>query len=56
MKSKVCAILSLFFIFQTSVFAEEIHLKNGDRPSGEIIEQTDESISLKTDAPGFSHA
>ena len=52
MKSKIYIILSLFFIFQTSVFAEKIHLKNGDKLSGEIIEQTDENISLETDAMG----
>jgi len=52
MKSKIYIILSLFFVFQASVFAEEIHLKNGDRLSGEIIEQTYENISLKTDAIG----
>lgn len=52
MKSKVWIALSLFFIFQTYVYAEEIHLKNGDTVSGEIIEQSDENISLKTDAMG----
>jgi len=52
MKSKVCIVLSLFFIFQIYVYAEEIHLKNGDTVSGEIIEQSDENISLKTDAMG----
>lgn len=52
MKSKVCIVLSLFFIFQAYVYAEEIHLKNGDTVSGEIIEQSDENISLKTDAMG----
>ena len=51
-KSKVCIALSLFFIFQTYVYAEEIHLKNGDTVSGVIIEQSDENISLKTDAMG----
>lgn len=50
MKSKVCIVL--FFVFQTYVYAEEIHLKNGDTVSGEIIEQSDENISLKTDAMG----
>ena len=52
MRIKVHVILSLFFIWQIYGYAEEIHLKNGDRVSGEIIEQTDESISLKTDAIG----
>lgn len=52
MKDKIYIILSLFFIFQIYVYAEEIHLKNGDRVSGEIIEQSDENLSVKTDAMG----
>lgn len=52
MRIKTSLILSLFFIWQIYAYSEEIHLKNGDRLSGEIIEQNDENISLKTDAIG----
>ncbi|MCQ9206059.1 MAG: DUF481 domain-containing protein [Omnitrophica bacterium] len=49
---KVGLILSSFFIWQIYAYSEEIHLKNGDTVSGEIIEQSDENISLKTEAMG----
>lgn len=52
MRIKRSLILSLLFIWQIHAYSEEIHLKNGDRLSGEIIEQNDASISLKTDAIG----
>ena len=52
MRIKVCVILSLFFICQIYGYSEEIHLKNGDTISGEIIEQSNEGISVKTDAMG----
>ncbi|MBL7132350.1 MAG: DUF481 domain-containing protein [Candidatus Omnitrophica bacterium] len=52
MACKVCMILSLFFIWQIDGYSEEIHLKNGDRVSGEIIGQSDENISVETDSMG----
>jgi len=42
----------LFLIPQTSVFSDEIYIKNGDRISGEITEQTDKTISIITEAAG----
>lgn len=52
MRIKIGLILSLLFVWQCHAYSQEIYLKNGDRLSGEIIEQNDESISLKTDAIG----
>lgn len=52
MRIKTSLIFSLLFIWQIHAYSEEIHLKNGDRLSGEIIEQNDANIFLKTDAIG----
>lgn len=52
MRIKIGLILSLLLVWQFHAYCEEIHLRNGDRLSGEIIDQNDESISLKTDAMG----
>jgi len=43
-----------FFIFMSagSVSAEEIRLKNGDRISGKIIEETDRKVVIETQAMG----
>ena len=43
-----------FFIFFScrNIFAEEIHLKNGDRISGSIIEETDHKVIIETEAMG----
>jgi putative salt-induced outer membrane protein YdiY len=42
--------LSLFFA--TSIFASEITLKNGDRVSGKIVEESDAAVVLETDYAG----
>ncbi len=52
MKNKMSLFLFLFLFWQIAAYPEEIHLKNGDRISGEIIEQNESSISLKTDSIG----
>jgi len=47
-------ILFTFFIFlnMTNVYAGEIHLKNGDRISGKIIEETATATIIETQAMG----
>ena len=42
-----------FIIFSCGrISAEEIHLKNGDRISGTIIEETDHKVIIETEAMG----
>jgi len=47
-------LFSCFFIFFScgNISAEEIHLNNGDRISGTIIEETDNTVIIKTEAMG----
>ena len=52
MKIHLILILFLSFIYHPVASAEEIYLKNKDRLTGEIIEESDESISLNTEAMG----
>ncbi|MDP8216134.1 MAG: DUF481 domain-containing protein [Candidatus Kaelpia imicola] len=42
----------LFLFIQSYVFADEIYLKNGDRVSGNINSETEESIIIETEAIG----
>lgn len=47
-------IIALFFLEASSLsYADEIRLKNKDRVTGKIIEQTEEAISVQTDAMGI---
>lgn len=50
-KIHLALILFLSFI-QTNVSAGEIYLKNGDRITGEIVEETEESVTINTEAIG----
>ena len=43
-------ILVLFLIFSVNAYSEEVYLKNGDRISGEIVEENEERVFIKTDA------
>ena len=51
MKLKWILFFSLLFFTQNNVYAEEIYLKNGDRLSGELIEDKD-VIIIDTEAMG----
>ena len=42
----------LFLFIQSYLFADEIYLKNGDRVSGNINSETEESIAIETEAIG----
>jgi putative salt-induced outer membrane protein YdiY len=52
MKTRLILILFLSFIYHPIASAEEIYLKNKDRVTGEIIEESDESVSINTEAMG----
>ena len=52
MKKKLAIILFLFFSFFSSSYAEEIYLKNGDRISGQIVNESDKALLIKTEAMG----
>jgi len=39
-------------VLTKDLYADEFYLKNKDRISGEIIEENDDSISVKTEAMG----
>lgn len=45
-------ILIVFLAFYINAYAEEIHLRNGDRLTGVIIKQDEKSIVLETEAMG----
>ena len=51
---KLILYFPIFFILcgSLNVFAEEIFLNNGDRITGQIIEETEESITIDTEALG----
>ncbi|MDP8212407.1 MAG: DUF481 domain-containing protein [Candidatus Zapsychrus exili] len=51
MKTVIIILLAAFLNMSVS-FAEEINLKNGDRITGNIIEQTDETITIEAKAMG----
>ena len=42
----------IFYLSPDNVFADEVHLKNNDKVSGAIIEETEDSVSIKTEAMG----
>lgn len=52
MKTRLILILFLFFVYLPCASAEEIYLKNKDKVTGEIIEESNESVSLNTEAMG----
>ena len=45
-------VLIFLLIFQVNAYPEQIILKNGDRLTGEIIEENNNSVSIKTEAMG----
>jgi putative salt-induced outer membrane protein YdiY len=48
----IAVFVFLFFFIQSSLFADEIYLKNGDRISGNINSETEEGIIVETEAIG----
>lgn len=48
----VVMFLFLFLFIQSYLFADEIYLKNGDRVSGDINSETEESIIIETELIG----
>ena len=49
----VCAILWTFLLLQSDLLADEVYLKNGDRITGNITSETEESILIETEAIGL---
>ncbi|MGD9015608.1 MAG: DUF481 domain-containing protein [Candidatus Omnitrophota bacterium] len=49
----VCTILWSFLLLQSNLSADEVYLKNGDRITGNITSETEESISIETEAIGL---
>jgi len=51
---KKSSITILFFIFSLNLiaYADEVYLENGDKITGEIVEVTEETISIKSEAIG----
>jgi len=45
-------LLMMFCILANNAFADEVYLKNKDKISGEIIEENEDSVSVKTEAMG----
>lgn len=52
MKQQAISMMIFSFILYSTAFADEINLNNGDRITGEIIEQTESTIFVKTKAMG----
>lgn len=53
MKVKWLLIIILVLAYQVNAYADEVYLKNGDRITGEIIEEKEKEISVKTEALGI---
>ena len=53
MKVKILFILVLFGLFPFTAYSEEIYFKNGDKITGEVVEESEESISINTEAMGI---
>jgi len=52
MKIKFVITLLLFFGFWSNSYSEEFSLKNGDRISGRILNESDKALLIKTEAMG----
>jgi len=52
MKIKFAIALFLFFGFWSNSYSEEFSLKNGDRISGQILNENDKTLLIKTEAMG----
>lgn len=53
MKINPVGTIFLFFLFETFLWAETIYLKNGDRISGEIVEESEEGVFLQSEILGL---
>jgi len=53
MKVQWLLIIILVLAYQLDAYADEVYLKNGDRITGEIIEEKEKEISIKTESLGI---
>ena len=50
--SKVTILMCVISLFLQPLYADEIYLKNSDRITGEIVDESDGTVSIKTEAMG----